>query len=273
MARADRSPSTHRPARSARIPSALRRGARTARRLLLGLIHVLRGLATVLWRFPRLAPSHREARVQAWAAQLLELWGIRLRVEGAPPALGPALLVANHVSWLDILVIHATRHCRFVAKSEVARWPVLGRLASAAGTLYIERQSRRDAHRTVQRMAEALDNGEVLAVFPEGTTSDGRDVLPFHPNLLQAAIDRKAPAIPVGLIYLGADGQPSTHPAYVGDETLLASVLRTLGEPTITAVVRFGTPHSAGEQTRRAWAQTLHAQVRALRATLVNIKK
>ena len=88
----------------------------------------------------------REARVQAWALRMLTLLGVRLELRGQPPVAGPVLLVANHISWLDILVMHAARHCRFVSKADVRHWPLIGTLADGAGTLYIERESRRDAH-------------------------------------------------------------------------------------------------------------------------------
>lgn len=233
-------------------------------RLLRGLAHVLGGLFTILWWFPRLAPSHREARVQVWAAQLLAIWGVRLVVRGEVPRAGPVLMVANHISWLDIPVLHAARHCRFVSKADVKRWPLIGRMASAAGTLYIERESRRDALRTVHGMAQALREGEVVAVFPEGTTSEGADVLPFHANLLQAAIATDAPVLPVALQFLDTRGRPTPRPSYVGDDSLLGSIWRTLGEDVV-AVVHFGAPQQAQGRDRRAWAADLREAVRALR--------
>ena len=173
-------------------------------RFLRGLAHALGGLFTIVFVFPRLSEAQRQDRVQAWAAGLLRVVGIRLEVHGAPVDAGPVLMVANHLSWLDITVLHAGRHCRFVSKAEVHHWPIIGRLASGAGTLFIERESRRDALRVVHHMAQALRAGDVLAVFPEGTTSDGQDVLPFHANLLQAAITADAPVQPVALDYLEA---------------------------------------------------------------------
>jgi 1-acyl-sn-glycerol-3-phosphate acyltransferase len=168
-------------------------------KFLRGLWHVLVGMWTIYVRFPQLTPEQREMRVQAWALQFLALWGIHLRVLGQPVPNGPALMVANHISWLDILVIHAARHCRFVSKSDIREWPLVGMLATGAGTLYIERTSRKDALRMVKDMADAMRNGDVVAVFPEGTTSDGRDLLPFHANLIQAAIQADAPVQPMSL--------------------------------------------------------------------------
>jgi 1-acyl-sn-glycerol-3-phosphate acyltransferase len=176
------------------------------------------------------------------------------------------LLVANHISWVDILVMHAARHCRFVAKADVRRWPLIGQLATGGGTLYIERESRRDALRVVHRMADCLREGDILAVFPEGTTSDGSGILPFHANLLQAAISANAPAQPVGLTFVDtATRVPSAAPAYVGDDSLVGSVWRTVMAPPLTAIVSYGEPQLAGDRERRQWAAQLRAQVAAAR--------
>ena len=235
-------------------------------RLLRLLLHALWGLWLVAWRFPRLSPDEQQARVQAWSLGLLACAGITLRVQGRPARNGPALLVANHHSWLDIPVLHAARYCRFISKSDVQDWPIVGTLATAAGTLYIRRESRRDALRMVTSMRDALLAGEVLAVFPEGQTGDGRALLPFHANLLQAALDAGAPVQPVGLRFLdGIGGATSDAPSFVGDESFLGSVWRTLKAPGITAVVHFGAPERALGRDRRAWSQALHAAVDALR--------
>src|SRR5438105_10536864 len=111
---------------------------RAARRLLSGLVHALGGWWTIVFTFPRLTQDARDARVSAWARRMLAILGIELRLAGTPPARGPVLLVANHISWLDIVVMHAARHCRFVSKSEIERWPLIGTLATGAGTLYIQ---------------------------------------------------------------------------------------------------------------------------------------
>lgn len=239
---------------------------RAAGRLLSALMHALRGWWTIAFDFPRLTQDQRDARVSSWARELLAILGVELRVSGAPPARGPVLLVANHISWLDILVMHAARHCRFVAKSEIERWPLIGMLATGGGTLYIERTSLRHAMRIVHRMAESLRGGDVLAVFPEGTTSDGRAVLPFHANLLQAAISADVPVQPVALTFVdAASGRTSFAPAYVGDDTLVASLWRTLSAPPLVAVVAFGEPQRAGGRDRRAWAADLRDGVIRLR--------
>jgi 1-acyl-sn-glycerol-3-phosphate acyltransferase len=235
-------------------------------RILRAFGHGLAGWCTIRFRFPRLNELQREARVQAWAARMLQILGIELKVEGKPPLHGPMLLVANHLSWLDILVMHAARHCRFVAKSGVRQWPLIGPLATGAGTLYIEREKRRDAVRVVHHMAVSLRGGEIVAVFPEGTTGDGSAVLPFHANLIQAAISANAPAQPVALRYLDrATGDDSPGPLYLGDDTLVASLWRTLNSPPIVALVRFGEPQAPGGRDRRTWARDLRAAVDRLR--------
>jgi len=175
------------------------------------------------------------------------------------------LLVANHISWLDILVLHAARHCRFVSKSGVRHWPVIGTLASGAGTLYIERESRRDAMRVVHHMAESLRAAEVLAVFPEGTTSDGRQLMPFHGNLIQAAISADVPVQPVALSFITlSTQQQSFTPCYVGDDTFVGSIWRTLNGPPIAAVAAFGEPQIGQGRSRRAWAVDLRSAVEEL---------
>ncbi len=235
-------------------------------RLAHALVHALAGWATIVFLFPRMSQPRREAAVQAWAQRMLEVLGIGLEVRGSTPGAGPLMLVANHISWLDILVLHAARHCRFVSKSDVAHWPLIGRLATGAGTMYIERESRRDAMRIVHHMTVSLRAGDILAVFPEGTTSDGVTLLPFHANLIQAAISAEAPVLPVGLNFIDArTGRTSLSPCYIGDDSFVGSLWRTLAGPRITAVVTFGQPQCALGRDRRAWARDLRGAVVALR--------
>jgi 1-acyl-sn-glycerol-3-phosphate acyltransferase len=235
-------------------------------KFLRGLWHVFMGMWAIYMRFPQLNPEQREMHVQAWALQFLALWQIHLKVMGQPVRHGPALLVANHISWLDIVVIHSARHCRFVSKSDIRDWPLVGMLATGAGTLYIERTNRKDALRMVKDMASAMQEGDVVAIFPEGTTSDGRDLLPFHANLIQSAIHAQAPVQPMSLQFLDAQtGEITLAPCYIGDDTLLGSMWRTLKAPSIIAVVHFGDLQHANGRDRRQWAQDLRAEVIRLR--------
>jgi len=235
-------------------------------RLLRILSHIVGGVWVAAVRLPRLQPTQQNALVQAWALAFLDRAGIALEIRGKPPITGPVLLVSNHISWLDIPVMHAARHCRFVSKSDIKNWPLISTLATAAGTLYIERSSRRDALRVVHLMRDALVANEVLAVFPEGTTGDGRLLLPFHANLLQAAISADAPVQPVGLRFVDkASGATSHAPSYAGDEILMVSIWRTLCAPPIVAVVHYGEPERAEGRERRAWSEHLRSTVDALR--------
>jgi 1-acyl-sn-glycerol-3-phosphate acyltransferase len=235
-------------------------------RLAHALVHAIWGWFMIIALFPRWPVRRREATVQAWSRRMLRILGIPLQVHGEPQADGPLLLVANHISWLDIPVLHAARYGRFVSKADVKHWPLIGTLASGGGTLYIEREKRRDAMRVVHHIADSLRAGETVVVFPEGTTGDGGALLPFHGNLIQAAIAANAPVQPVGLRFVDvATGGDSRGPLYLDDDTLLGSVWRTLAGPPFVAHVRFGAPQAAQGRERRAWAQELRAAVDALR--------
>ena len=236
-------------------------------RLLHAVGHALGGWWTIRFSFPGLSQQERNLRVQQWSRRLLEIMGVTLQVQGTPPGDGPVLLICNHLSWLDITAIHAACHVRFVSKSGVKHWPLIGTLSTGAGSLYIERERRRDAMRLVHHMAEALRAGDLIAVFPEGTTGDGRALLPFHANLLQAAISAGAPVQPAALRFADSRTDETSHAAaYIGDDTLLASVWRALSAPPLTAYVRFGEPQDSRGRERRAWSMALHTEVDALRA-------
>lgn len=231
------------------------------------LAQVMACLFSVAFVFPRLTTGQKDARIKALSQVLLAQMAIQLTIKGQPPGQGPVLLAANHISWLDILVLRAAHDCRFVSKSEVRHWPLIGALATGAGTLFIERESRRDAMRVVHHMAEHLRAAGILAIFPEGTTSNGVDLLPFHANLFQAAISACAPVQPVALEFVdAATGERSLAPCYIDDDTLLGSIWRTLTAPPLRAVVTFGEPQLAQGRERRAWAADVRSALERLRA-------
>lgn len=234
-------------------------------------LHLLRGLHTLRTRLPGLDAAGREQAVRDWSLAALRILGVHLQVLGEPPSAGPLLVVANHLSWLDIIALNAVRPCRFVSKADVRHWPVIGRLVAGSGTLFIEREKRRDALRVVHHMAEQLQAGDVLAVFPEGTTGEGQGVLPFHANLLQAALVTNTPIQPVGLAYLHGDGQAllgearrHDAPVFAGDTSLVTSLWRTSGAADLQATVHWGEPDTALGRDRRAWAEALRAEVARL---------
>ncbi len=238
---------------------------RAAGRLLRALLHVISGVFTIYTRFGKLDSAQRFVIIQAWSTQLLRIIGISVKLHGTPPTHGPLLLVCNHISWLDITVLHAVCRCRFVAKGDVKHWPVIGRLAIGGETLFIERESRRAAMRVVHHVAEALRDGDMVAVFPEGTTGYGEELLSFHANLIQAAISSDTPVQPLALRFTDAEGQHTRVPSYVGDDTLLASVWRTLRADALVANVWVGAAQQCDGRDRRAWAHALREDVAALR--------
>jgi len=226
-------------------------------------LHLLHGMWTILTKFSKATHERRSQHVADWSKRFLELLGVAVRVQGQPLQKGPLMVVINHVSWLDILVMLAAQPVCFVSKSEVRHWPVIGWLATNVGTLYIERASRRDAMRVVHQVAESLTAGHLIGIFPEGTTSDGKSVLPFHANLLQAAISAGSPLQPVALRYLEQNGQLSMSPVYIDDDTLLSSVWRMLRADPVTASLDFLQPVSHHELDRRALAAQLQKMISA----------
>jgi 1-acyl-sn-glycerol-3-phosphate acyltransferase len=232
-------------------------------RLMRAVIHVLRGMA-VMTRFPALDPAARHERIRWWSAGLLRALGLRLEVIGDLPAPGAALVVANHISWLDIAAIHAALpQARFVSKADVLRWPLLGWLIRNAGTLFIERERKRDALRVVHIMATSLKAGDTLAVFPEGTTGTGPEPLPFHANLLQAALAAGTPVQPVALWFSDPEQRFSPAVVYVGQTTLAQSMWRIASARGLCAHVRVLSPIATAGADRRLLAARLREQVAA----------
>ena len=228
--------------------------------------HVFGGLWTIRRQFADFNEAERSDQVRAWSRKMLTLMGVELVVRGTPPATGSGrLLVANHISWLDILVMDAAQPARFVSKADVKHWPLLGSLITGAGTLYIERESRRDALRVVHHVAERLLADDVIAIFPEGTTGDGVALLPFHANLFQAAISANAKVVPVALSYMHATtGTRHSAPTYVGDTTLIGSIWATLRATGLQAVVVYGEAQGFEGRSRREWAQGVRSAITAL---------
>jgi 1-acyl-sn-glycerol-3-phosphate acyltransferase len=228
--------------------------------------HLLCGVALSRLLVPRFSKRQRDERLQNWAREMLKRLGVELKIVGAPMHAGPMLLVSNHVSWVDIVALYVARPCRFVSKSDVEHWPLVGALATGCDTLFMRRGSRGDAMRMVHRMTRALKAGDILAVFPEGTTSDGSSVLPFHSSLIQAAISADAPVQAAALQILNSEsGESSRAVSYIGDESLVGSIWRTLCARQLCAVVTFGAPQRAAGRDRRAWAQDLRREIAAMR--------
>ncbi len=191
------------------------------------LLHLLCGLATCAFIFPLIDTARRQQRVKRWSADLLRLCGVQVRIRhqpGVPEALR-ALIVANHVSWLDIFVINSLHPCRFVAKSDIRDWPLIGWLCEKAGTIFISRGKLREVRRIYQGLVASVHAGEHVAFFPEGTTAAQGALLPFHANLFEAAIEAEVAVQPYAVRYVDSLGR--LHPAadFIGDMTFAQSML------------------------------------------------
>ena len=225
------------------------------------LLHLAHGVLVMALRFPSLDAAGRHARIAWWSRGVLRAMGVALRTSGVARP-GATLLVANHVSWLDIVALHAAvPHARFVSKADVLRWPLLGWLIRGAGTLFIERERMRDAVRVVHAMADALRNGQTVAVFPEGTTGLGDAPLPFHANLLQAAISTGTPVQPAVLRFADPAHRFSPVVTFVGETTLMQSVWRVACAKQLSVQVDLLGSMASAHADRRALAATLRLVV------------
>ena len=193
-----------------------------------------------------------------WHRRLLALLGLRVRVSGTP-VVGAHLSVANHVSWLDIPLMGAVEPLRFVAKSEIRQWPLAGWLATAAGSFYI-RRGKGGSRPVLDRLSVYLRNGGAVVLFPEGTTTDGHQVLPFHARLFAAAIEARCPVQPVALRY-HANGDGRDIAPFIGDDDLFRHVLRILREPRLDIDVHYCTPIDAAGYDRNALAADARAAI------------
>lgn len=202
---------------------------RAAFRLFRVALHLANGAITIALVFPLCNLRTRLALQQRWSAQLVAMLGVGIQVSGTPPESG--LITANHISFLDIYVINAVMPSAFVSKDDVRSWPLIGWLATKTDTIFMERGSHRAAQRTRESLVMHMQSGKRVALFPEGTTSRGDTVLPFHSALLQSAIDAGADVTPVALQYTEASGQRSYAPAYV-DEISLLECLWTIASST-----------------------------------------
>ncbi len=225
--------------------------------------HLCVGMACALL-FPLTGPRWRDRVVRRWSRRLVTLCGVTVEQAAGAAALEHAMIVANHVSWLDTFVINALYPCRFVAKAEIRRWPMLGWLAFKGGTIFIARGNRRELRSIFKGMVAALEAGERVALFPEGTTSAPGTLLPFHANLFEAAIDAKVMVQPYALRYL--DGTGALHPAidFSGELSFAQSMLKVLSGPPVLARVTCLAPLDATGAHRRELADAAQAAIGAV---------
>jgi 1-acyl-sn-glycerol-3-phosphate acyltransferase len=246
----------------ASVPAMTRRATSVPVRLarILRLVaHVARGLWVVHTRYSALPAERQDDELRRWGRELLAILRVEVRCHNAPETLPErCLLVSNHVSWLDIFAVYAVVPGLFVAKSEIRDWPIVGDLVRRVGTLFIERGNRRHARRTNERMVAALETGRLVAVCPEGTTTDGRSLRHFHAALLQPAIDARALVLPVALRFVDRDGAQTDAPVYVDDTSLVESLWRIAAMPAMAVELRFAPCVSTENQHRRELTQRVH---------------
>jgi 1-acyl-sn-glycerol-3-phosphate acyltransferase len=236
-------------------------------------VHAAEGVATTLLVFPLVSSARKRALIKRWSKRLLRILAVKAQVRGDLRARGGnVLIVANHVSWLDIFVLNSVHPVRFVAKSELARWPIMGAMIRGAGTLFIERTSRRDTRRVNHHVAQVLAGGDVVAVFPEGTTSDGAGVLPFKSSLLQPIVEAEGHVQPVAIRYRTPDAALSVAPAYVGETTFAESFWQVCGVPALTVELIATEALPARLHHRRHLAHAAEASIRTALAELDGAK-
>ncbi|WP_395826349.1 lysophospholipid acyltransferase family protein [Collimonas sp.] len=232
-------------------------------RLLRVLLHLVVGLWTCAVVFPFIGAAGRQWRIKRWSIKLLAICRVRVVLSNPHGAVTPprALIVANHVSWLDIFVINSIQTCQFVGKSDIRNWPLIGWLCEKGGTIFIARGKQRDVRRIFQGLVTSIQAGERVAFFPEGTTAAQGAVLPFHANLFEAALDAKVPVQPYALRYL--DQQGNLHPAadFIGDMTFAQSMLTILKAPPMQAELIQLAPVDTSGLHRRELAALTHSLI------------
>ena len=243
-------------------PLSLRSGLRL---LLIGL-HLAHGALQAGLLFPLAGAPGRRRLTRAWSRQLLALLGVRVESGGDLARVDTGLLAGNHISFIDIFVINAVLPSAFVAKSDVRHWPLIGWLCQRAETVFIERGSRKAAHQTHRQMLAALDSGQRLAIFPEGTTTAGDRLLPFHAALFQSAIDAAVPVHALALSYRGADGARSAAPAYIDEISLIDCLVSVLEAGGLVARVELAATYAPPLADRRHLAHHVRQAVAAVLA-------
>lgn len=231
----------------------------------LAVVWTIFGLFLSAGIFPLVNPRSRPRLARHWSSGLLAILGIRVAADPMPDLGGGYhMVVSNHVSWVDIFVLLSVMPIRFVSKAEVRRWPVAGFLASSAGTLFLDRSRKREAAALGPEMQRAIQSGELIGIFPEGTTTDGSIIRPFYSSLIQPAIQIGAALLPTGLLYRSADGQRHTVIPFIGQQSFLQSFIAILRTPGARVEVRFGPTIPTDGLERRELAHRAETEVARL---------
>jgi 1-acyl-sn-glycerol-3-phosphate acyltransferase len=216
----------------------------------------------------RLSEKTRIEVLHRWSQRTLPRIGVSIEIAGFPLEAG--LIASNHLSYLDILVYSAIAPCAFVSKREVRGWPAVGWIATLAGTIYVDRSRRSETHAIQPEIQAALACDLRLFLFPEGTSSDGSQVLPFHSSLFQPAVDLRAPVSAASIAYTVSDGDAGTDACYWGTMSLFPHLIKLLGKHSVTAVVNFSQKTFRFTDRKQA-AQQMHEEVERLRHVTVEV--
>lgn len=225
-------------------------------------LHLAYGL-TIALAYPWFGFALQKRVLKNWSAGLLHILNVHIDIAGDDPlhSLRHGLIVTNHISWLDVFVLNAVVPMRFVAKSEVRRWPVIGWLCARAQTIFIERGKARSAARINVQLVTLLQQGECLAIFPEGTTTDGTSVAHFHSSLLQPAIDAQAQVHPIAIRYQDEFGTHSLAAAYIDELSFGASLWNILSMPELHVQLAGTPPLDASTTDRRSLTRSAQQHI------------
>ena len=224
-------------------------------------LHAAVAAAILRTVFPRASPDRRRALVRWWSAKLLRILRVTPRLEGLPPSGTPAMIAANHVSWLDVFVISSVHPTRFIAKSEIREWPIAGWIVERAGTVFVRRSERRDMLRISERVEQVFAAGDCVGLFPEGVTSEGETLGKFHTSLFETAVANRAVVHPAAIRYEDADGALCRDASYAGDRTFMESLALIIRQRSILARVAFAAAIDTEGATRRDVARIAETRI------------
>jgi 1-acyl-sn-glycerol-3-phosphate acyltransferase len=236
--------------------------------------HVANAIFQVLL-FPAMPVTIRKYLIKLWSTLLLKILCIKVVARGNLEFFRSEksfLLVSNHISWLDIHVINAIRPVVFVAKADVSRWPIFGHLAKFLGTIFLNREKLSDIKRVIHLMKQQMVSENVVAVFPEGTSSDGQTILPFKSNLFQAAIDAERPVLPIKISYL-EKGSYTQRTAFIGDMTLVESIKNILSSNFIEVEIDIFEPFQDPMSSRREISDRAYGTIKSKFHSLSSVKE
>ena len=228
-------------------------------------LHTIIGLIVASAVLPLVNIPQKRSIIQWWCVGLLRAFHIQVRTFGSLPAANTqgVMFVANHVSWADIHALNSLIPLRFVAKSDIQHWPVFGYLVTKANTLFIDRSKRQQAGRIVDTVSDSLKAGDNLCYFPEGTTSEGTQILPFKSSVLQAAINANTQIWPVAIRYINVDGSINTEMAYAGETSMIDSMKMVIAQRSAVVELHFLSPIQATGNDRRALTNAAFQVIRA----------